>query len=128
MQVACRLVEIALQIRHIFRLPLDDDLSDPENVERPEIPVCGNYEGTFDEALATQALPAQAPEEEAAEAEAEEEALLPPEAPDIADSVLSKCQGCWDIGDFTPPVTAETPACNAYADSTGLDKEKLVPV
>ncbi|CAL1149707.1 unnamed protein product [Cladocopium goreaui] len=100
-QVACRLVEIALQIRHIFRLPLDDDLSDQENVERPEIPVHGNYERKFGEALATQGLPALPPEEEeaVAEAEAEEEELLPPAAharEHSQNSVLSKCHGSCD--------------------------------
>ena len=90
-----------MQIRHIFRLPLDDDLSDQENVERPEIPVHGNYERKFGEALATQGLPALPPEEDeaVAEAEAEEEELLPPEAharEHSQNSVLSKCHGSCD--------------------------------
>lgn len=59
-QVASRLVEIGLQIRAIFRAPVDGDLSDPEPEDALCIvqPVCGTYAPqTFAEPAATQLRP-----------------------------------------------------------------------
>ena len=120
LQVACRLAEIALQIRHIFRLPVDDDLSDQENVERPEVPVHGNYARQFGEAMATQGLLAGAPEED--EAEAEEEALLAAPAEVQAREVQTHCfpsvmargKECWDNWGFA--ISSELNLRTVYND------------
>lgn len=75
------MVEIALQIRYVFRTPLGEDLSDPEQEACPEVPVRGNYDGKFAAALPTQGLPAAmmadaAEDEVEAEAEADDSRLL----------------------------------------------------
>ena len=79
LQVACRMVEIALGIRYVFRCPPDRDLSDPEQEDCPDVPVRGNYDGKFAEALPTQGLPAAliaGAAEDEVEAEADNSHLL----------------------------------------------------